>query len=292
MFESRFRTNLIRTLAPCLISAAAAIVLALSVNASAQGEQLSAPPALRGSKAEIGSRTARNGFLNESEIAAKFNGWAGDKDAQDWLASMGYKLGAIESVTATKPHGEKADVVVRIKTKLGDRSEGISIKLVSTPQGFNQIDKRWLSGYQRMWRMPENVVHALRLFVGEIKPGEKTRNAERMFLNELDAETQKSVLSFFESNRDRILSDIFIGNGPFAAKWLMVALKSREKPKWTIRKIEDAIRFFGQGPVVITRGGNLRIGRITMQRKGGDAGRDTAKMLQFKIDPAELFDTK
>jgi hypothetical protein len=27
-----------------------------------------------------------------------------------------------------------------------------------------------------------------------------------------------------------------------------------------------------------------------MQRKGGDGGRETAKMLQFKINPAELFD--
>ena len=26
-----------------------------------------------------------------------------------------------------------------------------------------------------------------------------------------------------------------------------------------------------------------------MQRKGGVAGRDTAKMLQFKVDPTELF---
>lgn len=29
-----------------------------------------------------------------------------------------------------------------------------------------------------------------------------------------------------------------------------------------------------------------------MQRKGGDRGRDTAKMLQFKINPIELFDKK
>lgn len=27
-----------------------------------------------------------------------------------------------------------------------------------------------------------------------------------------------------------------------------------------------------------------------MQRKGGDGGRKTAQMLQFKINPAELFD--
>ncbi len=27
-----------------------------------------------------------------------------------------------------------------------------------------------------------------------------------------------------------------------------------------------------------------------MQRKGGDAGRETANMLQFKINPAELIE--
>jgi len=26
-----------------------------------------------------------------------------------------------------------------------------------------------------------------------------------------------------------------------------------------------------------------------MQRKGGDGGRESAKLLQFKIDPGELF---
>ncbi|MBX7261288.1 MAG: hypothetical protein K1X26_06545 [Chitinophagales bacterium] len=29
-----------------------------------------------------------------------------------------------------------------------------------------------------------------------------------------------------------------------------------------------------------------------MQRKGGDNGRETAKMLQFKINPAELFEVE
>jgi len=41
--------------------------------------------------------------------------------------------------------------------------------------------------------------------------------------------------------------------------------------------------------VRITEKGSLKIGRITMQRKGGDAGRETSKMLQFKINPMELF---
>lgn len=29
-----------------------------------------------------------------------------------------------------------------------------------------------------------------------------------------------------------------------------------------------------------------------MQRKGGDGGRNTANMLQFKLNPAELFDSE
>jgi len=46
---------------------------------------------------------------------------------------------------------------------------------------------------------------------------------------------------------------------------------------------------FGSGDVGITARGSLKIGKITMQRKGGDAGRETSKMLQFKINPMELF---
>lgn len=34
----------------------------------------------------------------------------------------------------------------------------------------------------------------------------------------------------------------------------------------------------------------LKLGRVTVQRKGGDGGRKTANMLQFKVNPTELFD--
>lgn len=36
---------------------------------------------------------------------------------------------------------------------------------------------------------------------------------------------------------------------------------------------------FGNGEIEITAKGNVKIGKITMQRKGGDAGRATANML-------------
>ena len=108
-------------------------------------------------KAELGSQTAKAGFKNEDEIRDKFNNWKTDADAMVWLAAMNYNVSEIETVLAAKPHSEKADVEVRVKTKQGERKEGISIKLVSSPTGFNQIDKRWLATYAKKWKMPVEV---------------------------------------------------------------------------------------------------------------------------------------
>lgn len=57
-----------------------------------------------------------------------------------------------------------------------------------------------------------------------------------------------------------------------------------------IKPMNVCLNHFGNGIIKITKQGNFKIGKITMQRKGGDNGRNTANMLQFKINPAELFD--
>ncbi len=261
------------------------------------------------SKVELGSRTAKGGFQNEDEIRDKFNNWKADADARAWLEAMKHSVADVSSVSATKPHGEKADVEVTVKSKAGEsktseRVERISIKLVSSPNGFNQIDKRWLKTYAAMWKMPPNVVEALKLFVGETPPSEGSRDKRRMFLNELDQKAQQAVIDFFTANKAEIVSDLLAGDGLHASDWMMVIHRPRpvtrnvseseggDKPKWVIRSSADAIQFYSDGPVELTRAGNLKLGRITMQRKGGDNGRDTAKMLQFKINPVQLFDAK
>src|SRR5690606_22081891 len=134
-------------------------------------------------KAKLGSDTAKGGFRNEDAIRDKFNSYRSDDDAKAWLREMSYDPKDIISLRAEKPHGEKADVEVAIETKAGIRREGISIKLVSGQQGFNQIDKRWLSHYAEMWKMPADVVTALKLFVGETPPTKPGRSKERMFLD-------------------------------------------------------------------------------------------------------------
>jgi len=99
----------------------------------------------RAAEVELGSKTAKGGFRNEDKIRDKFDHWKTDSDARAWLKSMKDRLEDIESVLASKPHGAKADVEIRVKMTSGERVERISIKLVSNPNGFNQIDKRWLA---------------------------------------------------------------------------------------------------------------------------------------------------
>ena len=58
-----------------------------------------------------------------------------------------------------------------------------------------------------------------------------------------------------------------------------------------IRKnINEVLQHYSIGEVKISPRGSILLGSVTVQRKGGDGGRETANMLQFKLDPTSLFD--
>ncbi len=266
-----------------------AFVAAFCFAAALASVQAQAPAAA----VERGSATAKGGFRNENDIRDKFINWREDADARAWLVEMGHDVSGIRDVSAAKPSGEKADVVVTITAADGtSRRHGISIKLVSSPNGFNQIDKRWLRQYAKMWAMPPGVVAALRLYLGEDPPVGNTRRPERMFLTELSEEARNAVVEFFRANKERVVADLLRGTGGDGPDHLLVAWKPGGETRLRMVKITDAIRFYSEGPVEMTRSGNLKIGRITMQRKGGDGGRETAKMLQFKFNPSSVFEMK
>jgi len=242
----------------------------------------------------LGSKTAKSGFKTEKDIVKKFNNWRNDEDAQIWLDIMGYKLKEIEKVKAIIITGSrKTDVQIQITIYLKEAVsiENLSVKLVSNPQGFNQVDKRWIDKYVEMWNIPDELAKVLKLFTGESKPRTKSlRDKRRMFFDEMDISIQKAVVDFFKKNKILIVSDILKGNDEFPVNWMMVVFKKKnEKPEWVLKHINYVLNFFGGGDVKITDKGSLKIGGITMQRKGGDAGRKTSKMLQFKINPMELF---
>lgn len=244
---------------------------------------------------QLGSQTAKRGFANEDAVIDKFNDWQSDHDAQQWLSIMGYEISTIESVKAVKLHGYKTDIQAQITIKLKEAidCQNLQVKLVSNPKGFNQVDKRWLSRYNELWHIPITILKLLQLYTGEIKPTNYTelrdKKKRRVFANEFTLAEQDILLSWLRDNQSLIVSDILKGRGQFSAEWMLVIQRSATSSRWVLKPMNYCLNFFGNGEISISPRGTIKIGRITMQRKGGDGGRDTANMLQFKINPAELF---
>lgn len=244
-------------------------------------------------KVLLGSKTAKNGFKNEKDICTKFENWKTDTEAQQWLVIMNYDLNEIEYVKAVVLSGYKADinVQVQIKLKRAVDTENIQVKLVSNTSGFNQIDKRWLAHYKELWNIPDNVYEKLRYFTGELKPYKSnTRDERRMFLDEMEESDKELILKWFKDNKTLVLSDIIKGRGQFSAEWVLVAQKTSVDARWVLKNINDVLQHYSVGEVCMSPKGSIKIGRVTVQRKGGDNGRETANMLQFKLNPVELFD--
>jgi R.HinP1I restriction endonuclease len=257
---------------------------------------------------QFGSDIAKGGFRNEQDVVDKFNNWKVDEQVKLCLIEMGYELKDITNVEAfmireiiknseiKDRHNPKSDVQVQVTVyhKNIPDPQNISIKLVSSKSGFNQIDKRWVDKYSQMWKMETVVVDMLKQFTGELKPvdnGKGLRELSRMFLDELSDEKITMLLGFFESNKITIISDTLKGRGAFSAQWMLVVWTENEKEsKWTFKSINEVLNHYSKGVVKISPRGSLNIGRLTMQRTGGDGGRDTSNMLQFKFNPLELFE--
>ena len=240
-----------------------------------------------------GSQTAKNGFKNEQEVCNKFNNWLIDIEAQKWLYIMNYNIKEVESVNAVVIHGHKADinVQIQIKSKSSMDIQNIQVKLVSNKRGFNQVDKRWLAHYKELWNIPNDIYKLLQYYTGEEKPYKyNTRDERRMFLDEFEINEQSLILNWFKENKVLILSDIIKGRGKYSAEWVLVAQKIKNNARWVLVNINEALQYYGTGDVIVSPKGSLYIGKVTAQRKGGDNGRETANMLQFKIDPSCLFE--
>lgn len=241
-----------------------------------------------------GSETAKAGFQTEEDVVNIFNQWETNQLAKDWLVAMNYDLNDIEYVRAEKIKGSyKADIQVQVKITIKLKSlidcQNIQVKLVSNEKGFNQIDKRWLAKYKEMWDMPNDVYTILQYYVGELPPYKSdTKDSRRMFINEMTSEEQSILLKWLNENKYLIVSDILKGRGQFSAEWVLV-IKKINFLEWVLKPINVVMNYYSSGDIGLSNNGNIHIGKITVQRKGGDGGRETAKMLQFKLDPTELF---
>ena len=272
-------------------------------------------------KTKLGSKTAKGGFASEKAICKKFNSWKKDKEAQKWLKIMGYDIKKLNSVKAIQVptrikksdlskfevneeeyehfvRFKKADAQIRIIIKIGNilKIENLSLKKANSDADYNQIDKRTVDDYQKMWKFVDEIAFWLKLFTGELDPKKysrrtgikKFRNKRRLFLDEMPVVIQKKIIRFFEKNRIIIVSDIIKGRGGLSANWMLVTRLNKENKTttWTLKDINAVMNFFGSDEIRISPRGSLYIGKITMQRKGGTP--DPTK-LQFKIKPCQLL---
>jgi hypothetical protein len=272
----------------------------------------------------FGSSTAKSGFFTEKEVVQKFNNWQKDKDAQEWLKIMGYKLDEIKILKATHIPArlsknsleklglgnienydellafKKADLQVRLYVNVNGiwKVENISVKKTSKNANFNQVDKRRVADYKKYWKFSEEIEIALKLFTGEIPPFEyseflnkkpdklRDKKKRRIFLDELKPEILNKVIQFFSKNKVLVIADVLKGRGALSANWMLVIHYSDNKTLWTLKDINTVMNIYSQGEVKLSSKGSLWIGKVFMQRKGGTP--DPTK-LQFKINPLLLF---
>lgn len=135
-------------------------------------------------RARIGSLTAKGGFLNEKDICDIFNSWEKSELAKEWLVHMGYKLDKIKEINAIHiptriskkdsiKYGileseyeeatkfKKADAQVKIFITLTSviKVENLSLKKANSDSNFNQVDKRSVDTYQKMWKFDDELSH-------------------------------------------------------------------------------------------------------------------------------------
>ena len=131
-----------------------------------------------------------------------------------------------------------------------------------------------------MWNIPVDISAILKRYIGEIKPNVlNPKDKRRMFASEFSEKEQSDILLQLNDNQSFIVSDILKGRGQFAAEWMQVAQKTKSDSRWILKPMNFCLNYFGNGNVEMTERGNFKIGKITMQRKGGDGGRNAVNML-------------
>jgi hypothetical protein len=125
-----------------------------------------------------------------------------------------------------------------------------------------------LKSYRELREIPDDVFNLLQYFCGEKLPYKTgTKDVRRMFLNEMTTEEQIRLIQFFKEKKMLIVSDILRGRGEFCAERMLVVKKTSYYER-VLKSINEVMNVYGNGEVEISPKGSLKIGRITVQRKG------------------------
>ena len=269
-------------------------------------------------KEEIGSRTAKTGFINEEKIRNKFNDWKIDVDAKIWLEyiskNQGFYIDEITDVVAEKLGGKsKSDVLVKIFIKnKGFIEVSISLKK-QNEQGYNHIHREKPIDFAERFNFNDEAKIALLKYCGfesfspydlyekgrvsydeymqcdDIPENREKNHREgtgRFYFDELSESEQTTLLEALYKNVDEILIYI-LKTGKYdyhQANYVICTKKTyNDQFLFNIETIEEIIlRAYSTGMVSVDRNRkhpSIHMGSLTVQRKGGTAG---ASNIQFK----------
>jgi hypothetical protein len=236
------------------------------------------------------SAGAKGGFSNEKELIELFNDF--DSEIFPIVDAMGYDISQVSKFEATKaPARVKPDVILKVFSRDGTLlgTEALSAKLQSSIKGFNQVDRGDVEKrYRSLWpEMSDEAAAGLKLFTGFTAPTGTSRNPKRMFMDELPRSMKDAIIGFFEDNLEKVIEDVLAGRAPMKANWLAVSEPGSIRVNAVPMK--EVVQAASKGGVGLTERFSLRIGMLTAQRKGGDGGAESAKNLQFKVNPSQLL---
>lgn len=187
---------------------------------------------------------------------------------------------------------EKPDVVLYETKSLRDYGL-ISLKCcVDFRTGFNQIKRSSLKNFSKEFEVPDSIQTILRRYTyGRKKLLHKARNYTQ---DELDR-----LIAFLNSRKKALLLSAFTGQAKKSkANWLLLhqwmppnwGKNIAKKEKSELISMQVILRLFDNLTVGYSRYGTITFGLgITLQRKGGDNGKDTANDLQFKMRTLPLL---
>ena len=241
---------------------------------------------------EKGSEIAKKGFKREVEIVDIFNNIINNRNdiymnqIIYMLDVRNFDINKLTEVSALAHSGQKYDLSVKIM--YDGKEYNFFIQSKKSEAGFSQIDKRWVDKYKELWDIPNNIVETLNYFTGMTPPCySNTRDSRRMFLDEIEDDKVNNLILWFDRNYHKVIGTIFgININPRVSHVIVSGSDVNDSVIVRVYKFIDLY----SGPIIISPKGSLYIGKITMQRKGGDNGRKTANMLQFKINPKRAKD--
>jgi len=135
----------------------------------------------------------------------------------------------------------------------------------------------------------ESALNKVRRY-GRVSPGVLGK-IRRLRFTQMDDILREAVKRYFRAEKKKIVEDVLCGDEAYLLVFLVVKRENDLVHYYIIRR-REVVEIYSSGDIRFTRAGNLMLGEVVLQRKGGDhevrgVWRDiAANQLQFKIRPS------